>query len=60
MSAAALDNLVCPIGVAGINGKKPAEIAVAASAEVLQAYEKVRQGADMAYPENVRLLSKKN
>jgi xanthine dehydrogenase accessory factor len=60
MSAAALDNLVCPIGVAGINGKKPAEIAVAASAEVLQAYEKVRQGADMAYPENVRLLNKKS
>lgn len=60
MSAAVLDNLVCPIGVAGINGKKPAEIAVAASAEVLQAYEKVRQGADMAYPENVRLLNKKN
>jgi xanthine dehydrogenase accessory factor len=55
-----LRQLVCPIGVAGISGKKPAEIAVAASAELLQAYEKVRQSADMAYPENVHLLTTKN
>ncbi len=34
-----LERLTCPIGVAGISGKKPAEIAVAAAAEVLQAYE---------------------
>ena len=60
MPAAALEKLVCPIGVAGITGKKPAEIAVAASAEVLQAYEKVRHGADMAYPDNVHLLNKNN
>ena len=50
--------LVCPIGVDGINGKKPAEIAVAASAEVLQAYEKVRRGAGIAYPDNVHSLRK--
>lgn len=56
MSEAALANLVCPIGVAGISGKKPAEIAVSASAEILQAYEKVRLGADIAYPDNVRPL----
>lgn len=60
MPQAALEKLVCPIGVAGIDGKKPAEIAVAASAEVLQAYEKVRRSADMAYPDNVHLLNKKN
>ncbi|MGI9220024.1 MAG: xanthine dehydrogenase accessory protein XdhC [Woeseiaceae bacterium] len=60
MPDTALEKLVCPIGVAGINGKKPAEIAVAASAEVLQAYEKVRQGTDLAYPDNVHLLNKKN
>ena len=55
----AISRLVCPIGVAGISGKKPAEIAVSAAAEVLQAYERVRLGADMAYPDNVRLLNKK-
>ena len=48
-----LERLTCPIGVAGISGKKPAEIAVAAAAEVLQAYENAtRQPAD--YPANVR------
>jgi xanthine dehydrogenase accessory factor len=60
MPQAVLEKLVCPIGVAGIDGKKPAEIAVAASAEVLQAYEKVRRGVDMAYPDNVQFLNKKN
>lgn len=56
MPEAALVRLVCPIGVAGISGKKPAEIAVAASAEILQAYEKVRRGADLTYPDNVHVL----
>jgi len=50
--------LVCPIGVDGISGKKPAEIAVSASAEVLQAYERVRRGAGMAYSDNVHSLRK--
>lgn len=59
MSDTRLAKLVCPIGVAGISGKKPAEIAVSASAEVLQAYEKVRLGADIAYPENVHALKNK-
>jgi len=60
MSEAALAALVCPIGIAGISGKKPAEIALAASAEVLQAYEHVRRAADIAYPDNVRPLRNKN
>lgn len=48
-----LERLTCPIGVAGITGKKPAEIALAAAAEVLQAYEKAtRQQSD--FPANVR------
>lgn len=48
-----LEQLTCPIGVAGISGKKPAEIAVAAAAEVLQAYENAaRQQSE--YPANVR------
>jgi len=59
VSDAMLANLVCPIGVAGISGKKPAEIAVSATAEILQAYEKVRLGADIAYPDNVRPLKNK-
>ncbi len=48
-----LERLTCPIGVSGISGKKPAEIAVAAAAEVLQAYESAVHGqAD--FPVNVR------
>lgn len=48
-----LERLTCPIGVSGISGKKPAEIAVAAAAEVLQAYESAARGqAD--FPVNVR------
>jgi len=31
-----LDRLVCPIGVTGVAGRKPAEIAIAVGAEVLQ------------------------
>lgn len=37
-----LDRLTCPIGVAGITGKRPAEIAVAVAAEVLQVRETAR------------------
>jgi xanthine dehydrogenase accessory factor len=59
MSDEILEQLVCPIGVAGISGKKPAEIAVAASAEVLQAHEKVRRSAEIAYPDNVHAINKK-
>jgi xanthine dehydrogenase accessory factor len=51
-----LENLVCPIGVAGISGKKPAEIAVAAAAEVLQAYDQAAQGTGDVYPDNVHNL----
>ncbi|MFQ5983127.1 MAG: XdhC family protein [Woeseiaceae bacterium] len=31
-----LDRLTCPIGIEGIGGKKPAEIAIAVAAEILQ------------------------
>ena len=48
-----VDTLTCPIGVAGISGKKPAEIAVAAAAEVLQAYEHAMNSKSQPYPENV-------
>jgi xanthine dehydrogenase accessory factor len=53
LSQAEIDKLVCPIGVDGISGKKPAEIAIAAAAEVLRAYEQVRlQMREL--PDNVR------
>ncbi len=58
MAAEIIASLVCPIGVAGISGKKPAEIAVAASAEVLQAYERVRHVGEIAYPDNVHPLTR--
>ncbi len=40
MSQAMVDTLVCPIGVDGISGKKPAEIAVATAAEILRIWER--------------------
>ena len=50
------DALTCPIGVDGISGKKPAEIAVAAAAEVLRAYEHMSKSSARSYPDNVHLL----
>ena len=43
MRSTVMEHLVCPIGVAGITGKKPAEIAVAVAAEVLRAHEQSRR-----------------
>lgn len=56
MPQAQLERLVCPIGVDGISGKKPAEIAVAAAAEILQVYEAASEGATIEYPDNVHTL----
>ncbi len=53
MPQAVFDALTCPIGVDGINGKKPAEIAVAAAAEVLQFYERRTNIDSQSYPDNV-------
>jgi len=36
LSGRQLEQLVCPIGVAGVGGRKPTEIAIAVAAEVLQ------------------------
>jgi xanthine dehydrogenase accessory factor len=36
MPAAALDRLSCPIGIPGIDSKKPEAIAIAVAAELLQ------------------------
>ena len=51
MDEATLQQLVCPIGVDGITGKKPAEIAVAVAAEVLRIRDQAVAAAD--YPDNV-------
>lgn len=53
MPQALIDTLTCPIGVTGIKGKKPAEIAVAAAAEVLQAYEHAANSNSQPVPDNV-------
>ena len=50
---AVIDTLVCPIGVPGISGKKPAEIAVAAAAELLRTRERKKDVAADEYPDNV-------
>ncbi len=55
MPAELLHALTCPIGVDGISGKKPAEIAVAAAAEVLRIYERPSVAT---YPDNVHPLSR--
>ena len=51
-----IKSLVCPIGVDGISGKKPAEIAVAAAAEILKVKERSSAAGSPAYPENVHPL----
>jgi xanthine dehydrogenase accessory factor len=45
--------LVCPIGVDGISGKKPAEIAVSTAAEILKVRELNAAVAAAEYPDNV-------
>ncbi|MCH7829139.1 MAG: xanthine dehydrogenase accessory protein XdhC [Proteobacteria bacterium] len=57
MAQSVVDELICPIGVHGISGKKPAEIAVAVAAEVLR----IRERASMVdLPDNVRVRSLRN
>lgn len=53
MSQAMIDALVCPIGVDGISGKKPAEIAVSTAAEILKIRERKTAVAEATYPDNV-------
>lgn len=48
-----IDTLVCPIGVDGISGKKPAEIAVSTAAEILKLRELKAVVAEAGYPDNV-------
>jgi xanthine dehydrogenase accessory factor len=56
MSQALIEQLICPIGVDGISGKKPAEIAVAAAAEILKVRERAVVAVVDTYPDNVQPL----
>jgi xanthine dehydrogenase accessory factor len=56
LSQALIDQLVCPIGVNGISGKKPAEIAVAVAAEVLKSRDSAVAPVAEDYPQYVRPL----
>ncbi len=53
MTDGLIEQLICPIGVNGISGKKPAEIAVAVAAEVLKIQERAVQQASAELPANV-------
>ena len=52
-----LAQLVCPIGLEGVTGKKPAEIAVAAAAEILKLHAQLNASAADDYAANVYPLS---
>jgi xanthine dehydrogenase accessory factor len=54
MPQSRFDRLTCPIGIDGIAGKKPAEIAIAVAAELLRLSEATEAGSEL--PENVRIL----
>lgn len=55
---AKIGKLTCPIGVDGISGKKPAEIAVAVAAELLQARDRIARQGRGELPDNVRPLKR--
>jgi xanthine dehydrogenase accessory factor len=51
-----IDRLTCPIGVAGISSKKPADIAIAVAAEILR----IRDAASAANRDNGQVLPEPN
>ena len=58
MAHGVINTLICPIGVDGISGKKPAEIAVSVAAELLKVRE-LAANADVAeYPDNVHPIGR--
>lgn len=56
MTDEVLADLVCPIGVAGIPGKRPQEIAVAVAAELLQMRAASAKTADQDRSDNVHAI----
>lgn len=55
LDGAALATLTCPIGIAGISGKRPAEIAIAVAADLLRRRERALAAVDGRVP-GVRML----
>jgi xanthine dehydrogenase accessory factor len=53
MTDTVIEQLICPIGVNGISGKKPAEIAVAVAAEILKLREAKALEESSELPDNV-------
>ncbi|MDH3304180.1 MAG: xanthine dehydrogenase accessory protein XdhC [Gammaproteobacteria bacterium] len=58
LSHALIDALVCPIGVDGISGKKPAEIAVAVAAEILKLRGQATSFSVPSFADNVHPLNR--
>jgi xanthine dehydrogenase accessory factor len=56
MSDERIGRLTCPIGIAGLDGKKPGEIAVAVAAQLLQVRESRSARARVAPADNVHVL----
>lgn len=56
LAQADIDRLVCPIGIDGIAGKKPAEIAIATAAQVLELWE--RESRDLDKPSCLQLIER--
>lgn len=57
MSDSRIERLTCPIGIAGLEGKKPAEVAVAIAAQLLQVRQKrAHRGVRKAADDNVHIL----
>ncbi len=56
MAQECFDRLTCPIGIDRIAGKKPAEIAIAVAAELLQLGETRSRTGSTELPDNVRRL----
>ena len=48
LDAAAIGRLICPIGIPGIGGKLPAEIAIAVAAQILQLRRQNQAAANAA------------
>ena len=57
LAPSAIASLTCPIGLPGIDSKRPADIAVGVAAQLLQIRERHAAAAGTAYPDNVHPLS---
>jgi xanthine dehydrogenase accessory factor len=56
MTQSRIDKITCPIGIDGIDGKKPAEIAISVAAELLQIVNTETRSIAEDLPDNVRIL----